>query len=104
MASSSAPPIATGPNRSTAFWRNGTLFLIGFTVWGCLGDHLFHVRTGTLIDHWMPMDRRAIDRDRGLSVTFWLPALIVVLAVGAIGGHRWVMNRAGVVIDRSRQN
>jgi hypothetical protein len=38
------------------------------------------------------------------SVNFWLSALIVVLAAGAIGGHRWVINRARVVIDRSRHN
>jgi hypothetical protein len=55
MYSSSVQPVATGPNRSTAFWRGGIFFILAFTVWGCLGDHFFHVRTGTLTYHWAPM-------------------------------------------------
>ncbi|MEA2683113.1 MAG: hypothetical protein QOK05_1441 [Chloroflexota bacterium] len=40
----------------------------------------------------------------GNDVSIWVPAVIVMVAGGAIAGHRWVMNRAGVVIDRSRQH
>ena len=40
----------------------------------------------------------------GNGVTFWVPAVSVIVAGGAIAGHRWVINRAGVVIDRSRQH
>jgi len=39
----------------------------------------------------------------GNDVSFWVLAVIVMVAGGAIAGHRWVINRAGVVIDRSRQ-
>jgi hypothetical protein len=38
------------------------------------------------------------------SVSFWWPALIVMLAAGAIAGHHWLANRAAVVIDLSRQH
>ncbi len=37
----------------------------------------------------------------GNRVYFWVPAVIVLVAVGAIAGLRWVINRSGVVIDRS---
>jgi hypothetical protein len=30
--------------------------------------------------------------------------VFVMVAGGAIAGHRWVITRAGVVIDRSRQH
>lgn len=40
----------------------------------------------------------------GNGVSFWVPAVIVMVAGGVIAEHRWVINRAGVVIDRSRQN
>jgi hypothetical protein len=40
----------------------------------------------------------------GNGVSFWVPAVIVMVAGGAIAGHRWVINRAGIVIDRSRQH
>jgi integral membrane sensor domain MASE1 len=40
----------------------------------------------------------------GSGVSFWVPAVSVIVAGGAIAGHRWVINRAGVVIDRSRQH
>jgi hypothetical protein len=38
----------------------------------------------------------------GKGVSFWVPAIIVTLAGGAIAAHRWVISRAGVVIARSR--
>jgi hypothetical protein len=37
------------------------------------------------------------------GVSFWVPVAIVVLAGGAVAEHCWVVNRAGVVIDRSRR-
>ena len=40
----------------------------------------------------------------GNGVSFWVPAVIVIVAGAAIAGHRWVIDRAGVVIDRSRQH
>jgi len=40
----------------------------------------------------------------GNGVSFWVPAVIVVVAGAAIAGLGWVINRAGVVIDRSRQH
>jgi hypothetical protein len=40
----------------------------------------------------------------GNGVSLWAPAVALVLAGGAIAGHRWVINRAGVVIDRSQQH
>jgi hypothetical protein len=41
----------------------------------------------------------------GNGVSFWVPAAVsLMVAGGAIAGHRWVINRAGVVIDRSRQH
>jgi hypothetical protein len=40
----------------------------------------------------------------GHGVSFWVPAVFLMVAGGAIGGHLWVINRAGVVIDRSRQH
>ena len=54
MNSSSVQSVATGRNRSTA-WRYGISFIVAFTVWFCLGDHFFHVRTGILTYHWKPM-------------------------------------------------
>jgi hypothetical protein len=40
----------------------------------------------------------------GNGVSFWAPAVSLMVAGGTIAGHRWVINRAGVVIDRSRQH
>ena len=40
----------------------------------------------------------------GNGVSFWVPAVSLMAVGGAIAGHRWVINRAGVVIDRSRQH
>jgi hypothetical protein len=40
----------------------------------------------------------------GKGVSFWVPAAFVMVAGAAIAGHRWVINRAGVVIDHSRQH
>ena len=40
----------------------------------------------------------------GNGISFWAPAVSLMVAGGAIAGHRWVINRAGVVIDRSRQH
>jgi hypothetical protein len=40
----------------------------------------------------------------GNGVSFSVPAVSLIMAGGAIAGHRWVINRAGVVIDRSRQH
>ena len=40
----------------------------------------------------------------GNGVRLWVPAVIVIVTGGAIAGHRWVINRAGVVIGRSRQH
>jgi hypothetical protein len=40
----------------------------------------------------------------GNGISFWAPAMSLIMAGGAIAGHRWVINRAGVVIDRSRQH
>jgi hypothetical protein len=37
----------------------------------------------------------------GADVSFWVPVAIVMLAGGAIAEHRWIINRAGLVIDRS---
>jgi len=37
----------------------------------------------------------------GNGVSLWVPAVALVLAGGAIGAHRWVIKRAGLVIDRS---
>jgi hypothetical protein len=38
----------------------------------------------------------------GNGISFWAPAVSLILAGGAIAGQRWVINRAGLVIDRSR--
>jgi len=38
----------------------------------------------------------------GDGVSFWVPVAIMVLAGGAIAEHLWVINRAGLVIERSR--
>jgi hypothetical protein len=46
----------------------------------------------------------ALVETAGNGVTFWVPAVIVMAAGGAIAAHRWVINRAGVVIGRSRQH
>jgi hypothetical protein len=46
----------------------------------------------------------ALVETAGNGVSFWVPAVIVMVAGGAIAGLRWVINRAGVVIDRSRQH
>jgi hypothetical protein len=46
----------------------------------------------------------ALVESAGNGVSFWVPAVIVMVAGGAIAEHRWVINRAGVVIDRSRQH
>lgn len=54
MDSASAQSVATGPRRSAA-WRYGIAFIVGFAMWFVLGDHFFHVRTGTLTYHWEPM-------------------------------------------------
>ena len=43
----------------------------------------------------------ALVETAGNGVSFWVPAVIVMVAGGAIAGHRWVIHRAGVVIDRS---
>ena len=40
----------------------------------------------------------------GNGVSFWVPAVCLMVAGGAIAGHRWIIVRAGVVIDRSRQH
>ena len=40
----------------------------------------------------------------GNDVSLWAPAVALVLAGGVITAHRWVINRAGVVIDRSQQH
>lgn len=40
----------------------------------------------------------------GNDVSLWLPAAALALAGGAIAAHRWVINRAGIVIDRSQQH
>jgi len=45
----------------------------------------------------------ALVQASGDGVSLWVPVVIVVLAGGAIAEHRWIINRAGVVIDRSRQ-
>jgi len=37
----------------------------------------------------------------GNGVSPWVPAVALVLAGGAIAAHRWVIKRAGLVIDRS---
>jgi hypothetical protein len=37
----------------------------------------------------------------GTGVSPWVPAVALVLAGGAIAAHRWVIKRAGLVIDRS---
>jgi hypothetical protein len=39
----------------------------------------------------------------GNGISFSVPAVSLIVAGGAIAGHRWVINRAGLVIDRSRQ-
>ncbi|HEY0484047.1 MAG TPA: hypothetical protein VGD37_41295 [Kofleriaceae bacterium] len=39
----------------------------------------------------------------GNRTTLWEPAVALMLAGGAITGHRWIINRAGLVIDRSQQ-
>ena len=36
------------------------------------------------------------------SVSPWIPVAIVVLSVGAIAEHRWLINRSAKVIDRSQ--
>lgn len=36
------------------------------------------------------------------SVSPWIPVAIVVLSVGAIVEHRWLINRSAKVIDRSQ--
>ena len=36
------------------------------------------------------------------SVSPWIPVAIVVLSVGAIAEHRWLINRSAQVIDRSQ--
>ena len=40
----------------------------------------------------------------GNRVGFWVPVVLVMVAGAAIAEHRWLINRAGVVIDRSRQH
>ncbi len=40
----------------------------------------------------------------GTGVGLWVPTAALVLAGGAIAANRWVINRAGIVIDRSRQH
>jgi len=40
----------------------------------------------------------------GNGISFWAPAMSLIVAGGAVAGHRWVINRAGVVIDRSRRH
>src|SRR3954451_6755114 len=40
----------------------------------------------------------------GNGISLWVPAVSLMLAGGAIAGNRWVINRAGLVIDRSRQH
>jgi hypothetical protein len=40
----------------------------------------------------------------GNGVSLSVPAVSLMVAGGAIAGHRWVINRAGIVIDRSRQH
>ena len=46
----------------------------------------------------------ALAEAAGNGVSFWDPAVILMVGGAAIAGHRWVINRAGVVIDRSRQH
>jgi hypothetical protein len=38
----------------------------------------------------------------GDGVSPWIPATILVLAAGSIAGHRWIINRSGLVVDRSQ--
>jgi hypothetical protein len=71
---------ATGANRSTA-WRYGFCFVVAFTVWFCLGDHFFHVRTGILTYHWAPM----IDGQSVGTLGFML-----LLAVVGWVGYWWL--------------
>jgi hypothetical protein len=40
----------------------------------------------------------------GNGAGLWVPVVLVVVAGAAIAEHRWLINRAGVVIDRSRQH
>jgi hypothetical protein len=40
----------------------------------------------------------------GNGVSLWLPAVSLIVAGGAIAAHHWIINRAGLVIDRSRQH
>ncbi|MEP6625042.1 MAG: hypothetical protein ABJC79_11400 [Acidimicrobiia bacterium] len=37
------------------------------------------------------------------GVSFWVPVAIVVLAGGALAEHCWIVNRVGLVIERSRR-
>jgi hypothetical protein len=46
----------------------------------------------------------ALVKAAGSGVSLWVPAVIVMVAGAAIAGHRWVIGRAGVVIDRSQQH
>jgi hypothetical protein len=39
----------------------------------------------------------------GDGVTLWVAAAVLVLAGGAIAGHRWVLNRSGSVIEPSHR-
>ena len=40
----------------------------------------------------------------GNGVSLWVPVVLVMVAGAAIAEHRWLINRAGVVIDRSREH
>ncbi len=44
----------------------------------------------------------ALVEGAGPGISLWVPAVSVIVAGGAVAGHRWVINRAGLVIDRSR--
>ena len=44
----------------------------------------------------------ALVMTRDDSVSPWIPVAIVVLSVGAIAEHRWLINRSAKVIDRSQ--
>lgn len=43
----------------------------------------------------------ALAESSGDGVSFWVPVAIIVITAGAIAEHRWLINRAGLVIDRS---
>jgi len=45
----------------------------------------------------------ALVEGAGNSVSLWVPAAIFIVAGGAIAGHRWIIHRAGVVIDLSHR-